>query len=320
MASSVIGIDLGGTNMQAAIVDASWRIIGRAHRRTQPEDGQDAVLARIEQCVREACDEAGVSLPDVASVGIGAPAPVDREAGRVLHAPNLGWTDVPLAWLLRERLDRPVQIDNDVRVATLGEHRLGAGRGCDDLIGIWLGTGIGGGLILGGRLHSGPAFTGGEIGQTLLFPGAPAGMRSFEDFCSRAAVVQRFQDSIRIGEVSEMKPDGADEAAAEDLAKALARGDASADRIVNDAANLIGYAAANAVTLLGLGRVVLGGGLSEALGDALVARVRESIQRHAFYKTCREVDVRLTELTSTAGLMGAAILARDAAPRSGAAT
>lgn len=308
----VIGIDLGGTNMQAAVVDDQWRIISRAHRRTQAEEGQDAVIERIAECVHEACGDAGVRLSDIEAVGIGAPAPVDREAGRILLAPNLGWTDVPLAWLLRERLDRPVHIDNDVRVATLGEHRLGAGRGCDDLVGIWLGTGIGGGLILGGRLHAGPAFTGGEIGQTLLFPGAPKGARSFEDFCSRRAVIERLATRIRSREPSCITPEEVDDLSVERLAEALAAEDGLAVSVVDEAAFLVGYVAANVVTLLGVGRVILGGGLSEGLGDALVQRVRRSIEHHAFYKTCQEVDVRITELASAAGLLGAAILAREA--------
>lgn len=311
----VIGIDLGGTNIQAAVVDAQWRIVGRAHRRTQPADGQDAVIGRIAEAVHEACGDGGVKLASIEAIGIGAPAPVDRASGKILRAPNLGWTDVPLAWLLRERLDRPVHIDNDVRVATLGEHRLGAGRGCDDLIGIWLGTGIGGGLILGGKLHAGPAFTGGEIGQTLLFPGAPKGQRSFEDFCSRRAVVARLAARIRSGEPSSITSDDPEALSAEHLAKAVTAGDSLATHVVDEAAHLIGYVAANAVTLLGLGRVILGGGLSEALGDALITRVRRSIEHHAFYRTCREVDVRLTGLSSTAGLLGAAIMARESAGR-----
>jgi glucokinase len=146
----VVGIDLGGTNMQIGVVDPSYKICARSKRKTKAAEGCEAVVQRIVEGVEEACQNAGIRAADLGGLGIGAPGAVDPKRGVVLEAVNLRWSDVPLCDILSKRLGIPVMLDNDVNVAVYGENRLGAGENARDLLGVWIGTGIGGGLILNG--------------------------------------------------------------------------------------------------------------------------------------------------------------------------
>ncbi len=129
-----------------------------------------------------------MGLDDISAIGVAAAGAIDIPRGVVLEAPNLGWHDVPLRDLLAGKLGRPVALDNDVNGAVWGEYHLGAGRGHDDLLGVWVGTGVGGGLVLDGRLHHGQFFTAGEIGNTVMNPTGGPGERTVEDLCSRTAM------------------------------------------------------------------------------------------------------------------------------------
>ena len=309
-----VGVDLGGTNMQIGVVDPSNTIVGEARRKTQADSGLAKVLDRIADGIKDACEAAGLAPKDLGGIGIGAPSPIDPDRGVVARAVNLGWTDVHLADVLSRRLGVPVAVDNDVNVAVFGEWRLGAGQGTNDLLGVWIGTGVGGGLILRGEIYAGRFFTGGEIGHITLFPGAPRGSRSVEDFCSRTAVSARLGKRIRSGEYStliELTHGRLETIKSKLIARAYGEGDALTREVVNEAADLLAVPIANAVTLLGLPRVILGGGLTEALGEAFVKRVREAVRRELFFDSTRGVDVVASTLEDNAGLLGAAQLARE---------
>lgn len=310
----IVGIDLGGTNMQIGVVDSAGSILGTNRKKTQADEGMERVLERIVRGVAGACEVAGVAVKDLAGVGIGAPSPVDAPNGLVLDAVNLGWKDVPLADILGDRLGVPVVVDNDVNVAVYGEWRMGTGRGVNDLLGIWIGTGIGGGLILGGRLYEGGFHTAGEIGHCVLFPGAPLGTRNLENFCSRTNVVKRIESLIRSNHKSslvDLAEGDLSRVKSRLLARAYDEGDELTRTVVDEAAHLIGLATANAVTLLSLPRVILGGGLTEAIGEPFVEGVREACRRYAFPDRCKEVEVLASALEDNAGLLGAALLARE---------
>ena len=187
----VIGIDLGGTNMQIGVVGEGGKVLGTARKKTKAADGMEAVLARLAEGVNEACVDAKLARESIAAVGIGAPGAVDPVKGVVLEAVNLRWSDVALANILTKKLGVPTFLDNDVNVAVYGENKVGAGKNASDLLGVWVGTGIGGGLILNGELYYGTFMTAGEIGHTILLPNNPPGHRSLEHNCSRTAVVDR---------------------------------------------------------------------------------------------------------------------------------
>ena len=310
----VVGIDLGGTNVQIGVVGDGKKVLGRAKRKSKPEEGRDAVIGRIVEGVEEACKEAKIKVSEIAGVGIGAPGAIDPDTGTVIEAVNLRWDNVPLADLLGKKLNKPVFVDNDVNVAVYGENKLGAGENARDLLGVWLGTGIGGGLILNGKLYYGSFYTAGEIGHTILFPGNPPGTRSLEQNCSRTSVVERIVKLIRSnrksvipslidGDLSEIK--------SKTVARAYEMGDELTVEVVDNAAELVGIAIAGVVTLLSLGRVVLGGGLTEAIGDPLVDKVKKSVRAHVFPDKCRAVKVVGTKLLDDAGVLGAALIASE---------
>lgn len=308
----VAGIDLGGTNMQIAIADREGKVIARAKRKTKPEDGRDSVIQRIADGIEEACIEGKLKPTDLAGIGIGAPGAVDPRSGVVLEAVNLRWTDVNLAELLKKKTGLPTFVDNDVNVAVYGENKLGAGEGAQDLLGVWVGTGIGGGLILGGKLYYGTFLTAGEIGHTVLFPGNPPGSRSLENNCSRTAVADRLARLIRANRKSvipSLVDNDLSAIKSKTIAKAYQMGDALTVEVVDNVADLVGIAVANVVTLLAVGRVVLGGGLTEELGDLLVDRVKKTARLYAFPDRAKAVKVVGTRLKDDAGAVGAALIA-----------
>ncbi|MCP3905691.1 MAG: ROK family protein [Planctomycetes bacterium] len=315
---AVIGIDVGGTNMQIGVVDETNALVGRAARRTQASRGLDHVLGVVADGVDEACRAAGIAGGDVAAVGVAAAGAIDVPRGVVLDSTNMGWQDVPLRDLLAERLGRPVVLDNDVNGAVWSEHQLGAAGGRGDLLGIWVGTGIGGGLVLNGQVYHGDRFTAGEVGHTVLRPDGEQGMRTVEDLCSRTGLRRQFGRLLpdHPGSALYAACDGdAERLGTTSLARAYADGDALAVRVIDGSADYLGVAIANWVTVLALPAVIVGGGITEALGAPYLDRIRASFVEHVFPDEHRSCALSITELAADAGLLGAALLARERVQR-----
>jgi glucokinase len=311
----VVGIDVGGTNMQFGVVDGAHAIIGRAAARTEAAEGLDHVLDNIVAGVGAACSAAGLNRADIAAVGVVAAGAMDIPRGIVLIAPNLDWHDVPLRDLLQQRIGRPVVLDNDVNGATWGEYHLGAGDGCGDALGVWVGTGVGGGLVLGGRLHHGDFFTAGEIGHTVIEPSGPPGQRTIEDLCSRTGIRKLIGDGLSnqpdsiiheltVGDMSRLGTD--------QIKHAYDASDELTVDVIHRAADLLGVAIANWVTMLSLRTVFIGGGITEALGEPYLDRIRASFLEDVFPDRCRDCRLVMTKLAADSGLLGAALLARQA--------
>lgn len=311
-AAPVVGIDLGGTNMAIGVVDAKGTILGRCKRKTKAADGRDIVLSRLVEGVMRACDDAKIPFDSLRGVGIGAPSAIDVPAGRVIKAGNLGWEDFPLRDALKKLLGKPVFLDNDVNVAAWGEHRAGVARGRNDLLAVWVGTGVGGGLIFGGKLHHGSFWTAGEIGHVILLPGAGPGRETVEDLCSRTGLAGSLRRLLPMYPDSALHRlvDGNFDAnfSSSVLAEAYEREDPLVRKVVNHAADLLGLAIANWITLLAIDTVVLGGGVTEALGKPFAARVRKRFEEQVFPATCRKCEILVSELGDSAGVVGAAML------------
>lgn len=315
------GIDLGGTNMTVGIVDRKGRIHGRARKKTKAFEGRDSVLGRIESAVAAACEDAKVRPADLAGVGIGAPGPVDFGRGVVLTAGNLGWKNVALGELLRKRLDVPVYVDNDANVAAWGEATVGAGQGCGSLLAVWVGTGVGAGIVLDGKLWRGDLHTAGEFGHVIAYAGGQAGSRTVEDFCSRTGVVRTLTtlaglhpDSAFHEALARHAADGkSGPLGSGAIAGCYESGDPLVCDVVHAAADLLGLSIANWVTMMSMRTVVLGGGLTEAIGKPWVDRVEASMRARIFPQAiASKATVRLTKLREEAGVLGAAMLAWDA--------
>jgi len=303
--------------MQIGVVSHDFKLLAPAKRKTKPEEKLEGVLSRIISGIEEACQTAGIPISALGGIGIGAPGAVDPVKGIVLEAVNLRWDNVPLADILTKKLKVKTILDNDVNVAIYGENRLGAGKNSAHLLGVWVGTGIGGGLIIDGRLYYGPCMTAGEIGHTILYPNQPLGNRTVENSCSRTSIVDRLVRLIKANKKSRITAevgDDYDKIKSRTLARYY-RGGEKEDRLVIEvidaAADDLGVAISNAVTLLSLTRVVLGGGLTEALGAPFVQRVENSARNLAFPESCRKVNVVASQLEDNAGVFGAAMIAME---------
>ncbi|MEM1186035.1 MAG: ROK family protein [Planctomycetota bacterium] len=310
----LVGVDLGGTNMQIGVVSQAGVVMSRAKRKTEALEGRDAVLERMMSGIQEACLGADVELSECAALGIGAPGPIDPDEGVVLEAVNLGWERTPLADIMREKTGLATALDNDVNVAVYGEWVAGGARGAKDVMGVWVGTGIGGALILNGAMHYGHYKTAGEIGHMLIFPDNPPGARSFEHNCSRTALCNRVRSMIEAGKesaVTGLVEGKLHKIKSRTLAEAYRLGDELVVEMITDAAQRIGVQIAGLVTALSLEKVVLGGGLTEALGEPWVAGIRTSVHQCVYPPACRSVEVVASELEDNAGVVGAALIARD---------
>lgn len=309
-----IGIDLGGTNIQAGVVDEHGQIIARDRKKTKATRGADAVIERTATLVERLIEEAALERAAIGGVGIGAPGAIDVESGVVLNAVNLRWTDLPLADRLSERLALPVILENDVSAGAWGEHVAGAARGYEDLLAVFVGTGIGGGLVLGGRLYRGAHSTAGEIGHTLLAADAPLGHRTLEELASRSSIVHRLVGLIESNHpslVTERVEGQWHKIRSRVLADAAAEGDPLTLTLLSEAARYVGTALANAVTLLSLPCTVVGGGLVDALGEPWVEQVRQSYRERVFPAQLGDYPILLSELGDDAGLVGAGLLAAE---------
>lgn len=302
--------------MQIGVVSPDLKVVGSSKRKTKADEGLEKVLDRIAEGITEACTSAQVDVATVGGVGIGAPGVVDPKKGVVLEAVNLRWRDTPVCELLEKRLKVPVFLDNDVNVALYGEHRLGAAKGSDFVLGVWVGTGVGGALILDGKLYYGKLMSAGEIGHTILMPNNPMGHRSLEHNCSRSAVVDRIVRLIKSGRRSKLTNEVGDDfekIKSGALGRAYEADDYLTREVVDEAAELLGISIANVVTLLSIDRVVLGGGLTEAIGKPFVEAVEKSARKFAFPDVCKKVDVVASKLEDQAGVYGAAMIAAERA-------
>jgi glucokinase len=311
----VIGVDVGGTNMQFGVVDGACGLMGRAQGKTEADRGLEHVLDNIVRGAEAACMEAGVTLDDIAAVGLVAPGAMDLERGVVLSALNLQWFNVPLRNLLVERFRRPVVFENDVNGAVWGEYHLGAGDGQGDALGVWIGTGVGGGLILDGKIHHGDFFTAGEFGYHVARPHGEPGRRTIEEHCSRTGIRAIVSDSLRAypdSIIHRLTGGDVNRLGTTEIKTAFEAGDELMVRTIDHVAHLLGTAIASIVTLLAVRTVFLGGGITEELGDPFVSKIRRSFELDVYPARCKECRIMPTKLAADAGLLGAALLARQA--------
>src|SRR5437588_7933484 len=277
----IVGVDLGGTKVLAGVFKNSLECIGTAKVSTKAQRGVDKVIERVGRCVQDAVDEADLSMKQVAGVGIGAPGAVDFETGTVIFAPNMeGWKDVPLKKTLEKQLNVPVFVENDANIGVLGVHVAELKAKPKNVVGIFVGTGIGGGLIINGELYNGFNHTAGEIGHMVIDINGPkcgCGNRGcFEALASRTAIFQRIKAGVKEGEktlLTDMLGDSMEDLRSGDLRKAIRRGDKFVAKVIEQAAEYIGIGVANLINILGPEVVVLGGGVMEALADEMTATI-----------------------------------------------
>jgi len=312
--TATLGIDLGGTNIQCGVV-VDGKVVARDDTKTKASEGSDEVIKRLFKICDKVLDEASMSRKDIDALGIGAPGAINIKKGEVIKAVNLGWADFPLRDILAKEMDMPVVVDNDVNVGAWGEHQAGVGKGFDDLFAVFVGTGIGGGLVLNNQIYHGSHHTAGEIGHTLLCANAGLGRRSVEDLASRTNIVNLLVQLIEGGResiVPELCEGDYSKIRSKVLGQAIKKEDPLTMEVAQRAATYVGMAIANAVTLLSLPCVVVGGGATEAMGKTWMNWVREAFDAYVFPAELRSCKIIASELEDDAGLLGAGLLAADA--------
>lgn len=313
----IIGVDLGGTKIFAGAVSRDGqRACGMRSVATLPELGAEGVVDRmvglIEGVILDTINETGATRKDFVGIGVGAPGPLDRKEGLVVVAPNLGWRDFPLRDRISSRLHLPVTLDNDANCATVGEFWLGAARGARNVVGITIGTGIGGGLILNGELYHGSSDVAGEIGHTTIDVNGRhckcGNYGCLEAYASGPAIATRAREALAREDNASMMTsmvDGQlDRLTAELVYDAAKKGDGLANEIVRDTARYLGAGIATLLNVINPDVVVVAGGVTRA-GEALFGPLRTEVRRRAFKPAVQAVRIVPAELEGTAGVIGA---------------
>src|SRR2546423_4782693 len=322
MKSHILGIDLGGTKVMAAVFDAKGEIVSRARAKTKAWRDDEMVFQTVARTAEQAMGRAGITLDDLRALGIGAPGPLDPDTGVIVESANMKLRNFPLGPRLAEAFDCPAIVENDVNAGTYGEYRAGAGRGEHHVLGVFVGTGIGGGIIADGALYHGFTKNAGEIGHIIIKAGGPrcgCGNRGcWEALASRTAMTRDLRKAIRRGDKTTLKDklkQETDLISGGDLGKAYRAGDKLVVKIMNRAARMIGAGIGSLVNVLSPEVVVLGGGVVEAMGDDFVGRIDEAVRDVAFGFMVKDMRIVRAALGDDAGVIGAAMLARGAIER-----
>ena len=310
-----IGIDVGGTNVKIALVDDKGKIIYSNSVPTYAQMGYEYTVNNIKQAIRDLMKETNTKPSDIQGIGFDFPGQVDYKTGVVKLAPNIpGWVNVPIAKMIEDEFHIPTRIDNDVRCAALGELKFGAGKGCENFVCITVGTGIGSGLVINGKLVRGAANAAGEIGHIKLQmqDGPICGCGDtgcLEAFASGPSIVAMAQEYLKSGKSTKFREmagvDG--EITPYIVAKAAEAGDPVAKRIFEKTGYYIGMGLVSVINLLNPEKVIIGGGVAEA-GDLLLEPIRKTIKARAMVIAGSSVEIVPAELGNSAGVIGASML------------
>ena len=309
-----VGVDLGGTKIALGTVDEEGRLVGMLRYETDRHGGPGAVINQIVEGVRQLKQETAISL---SGIGIGVAGQVDPGTGGVIFAPNLDWHNVPLGADLEKECSLPVVVTNDVRAAMWGEWLFGAGLGTGDLLCIFVGTGIGGGIVCGGKALEGCTNTAGEIGHMTVDLNGPlchCGNRGcMEAFAGGWAIARRAQESVKADPASgstilKLAGGKVEDITGKTVAQGFFDGDTLAVEIIKEATDALTAGIAALVNALNPCRIILGGGLIEGMPE-LVSRIDEGVRRRALSAATARLTVCASKLGNDAGIIGAAAFA-----------
>jgi glucokinase len=308
-----IGFDLGGTKMLAQVFDSNFYALTRRRDRTRGHEGFETGIARIIDLINSALGELNISDGDLGGIGFAVPAPLDLDEGIIIRAPNLGWENAPIKARLEQAFGCPVIIMNDVDAGVYGEYQFGAGRGARCVLGVFPGTGIGGGCVYEGQILRGKTRSCMEVGHMQIAPDGPlcgCGRRGcLEAVASRLAISALVAQACYRGDAPFMMSQSGTDLSnirSKLLARAIEAGDEVVEKIISNAARSIGIAVGNLVNLLLPDRVILGGGMVEAMPDLIVSAVTRSARRRAMPLFENSFTVVPAQLADDSTVMGAA--------------
>ena len=310
-----IGVDLGGTNIAVGVIDESYNIIGRGKVKTRAPRPAEAIFDSIKEAVDMAVVNAGINYDEITSVGIGTPGSVNKETGAIEFSNNLKFHNVPAKAMLEERLKKPVYLENDANAAALGEAVAGCGHGVKDFVAVTLGTGVGSGIIIDGKIYRGSNFCGGEMGHMVInVDGIPCncGRKGcWEKYASATALVSQAVEAMQNDKASLLwqtcdgdlnKVDG------KSIFEALDMGDATAKSVVDRYLYYVSIGIANVINALQPEAVCVGGGIS-GQGEKILQPIREIVkaERYSVYAD-KQAAILPAALGNDAGIIGAALL------------
>lgn len=310
-----IGIDLGGTNIATGVVDENYNIVGKGKLKTKSERPYNEVIADMAKAALMAVEDAGLTINDISYVGIGCPGSVNTETGEVMYSNNLNWEHVFLTDEIKKYIDLPIFIDNDANSAAYGEFLAGAGKGSKNFVAITLGTGVGSGIIVNGKIVSGATYGGGELGHTVIVvDGAKCtcGRRGcLEAYASASGLIRQTKEKMLeckdslMWQLCDNDINNANGKTAYDGQK---KGDQAADEVVNMYEKYVACGITNAVNIFEPDCICLGGGISKE-GDNILTPVIEYVDKERFAKINeRKTAIKIAELGNDAGIIGAAFL------------
>ena len=313
-----IGFDLGGTKMLSIVFDEDFNICGRCRKKTKGNEGMEAGLKRINSVILESIKDADLKVSDIRGLGIGCPGPLDFEKGVIREAPNLGWTKIPIRASIENEFGFPAVIANDVDSGVFGEYCFGAAKGARCAVGIFPGTGIGGGCVYEGKLFRGKNTSCMEIGHIPLIPSGPidgaGNVGSLESVASRLAIAGASAQAAYRGHAPALlERAGTDVAQIRSgvLAHSVEHGDKAIKAILNQAAEHLGLAVVTVVHILGPDLIVFGGGLIEAMPKLLLPTIEDVARSRVLPSLRNEFKIVEAQLGDNAAVMGAAALARQ---------
>ena len=314
-----LGIDLGGTKIYAVVTAPDHRVLARAKRSTNSESTPEETVSDMYETAMEAVAEAGLKPEDISCIGAAVPSSVDPESGECLHAVNLGWKNISLKTLLENKFGKEVILGNDANLGLLGESRCGAAKGFRSAVGYFIGTGLGGAIIIDGALHLGQKGTAGEFGHCTVRAGGRrcgCGKRGcLEAYCSKVAFVKALKKEVfKRGETTMLPEDKFNESSRNIKSKYLARAYKNEDppvrKVIDKGLRMLGVGAASICAAIAPECIVIGGGFAEALGEDLLQPFEASFRMHLFGLNPGDVEIRLSALGDDAVAVGATILAR----------
>lgn len=314
----ILGIDLGGTKILTAVANAQGKMLSRDHSITPAKEGQEAVLNSILESVNRALDQAHIAAADLTAIGVGAPGLSNPETGILFTSPHLpGWKDVPLRDIIEKQLGRKAFLINDANAAAVGELYFGAGRGARNFIYITVSTGIGGGIIIDGKIYTGSAGTAGELGHMVIDDEGPqcdcGNNGCWETLSSGTALAREARRRIKEGAATSIlkyTDENIEKINAEAIHEAAQAGDKLANELIAWSAYYLGIGLANLINIFNPEVIVIGGGLSN-IGDMLLKPAFEEAGRRAFKQSYQAVRFARAELGRNSGVLGAAAYALE---------
>ena len=302
----VLAADIGGTNTRMAVVNEDGDILTLLKKSTYCKEGRDGMIRFIVSCAGEAIEKSKLPKEEIRGMGIGFPGPLNAETGTIFNPPNLnGWDSVPLRDILEKELKVPVAIENDANAAALGEWWKGAGSGTDSLFCITLGTGVGGGIILDGKVWHGASSIAGEIGHTTVIRDGIkctcGNIGCLERYACSGGILKRVNDALLKGRENDLQP----LMNLKQVDQMVMQGNEIVLNVIKETGVILGIAIANIANLLNPEMIVLFGGVTN-LGEHLVEPLKEEVKRRAFKKATESLRIELSQLGDNSGTLGAA--------------